>query len=440
MSDMISGEVVPRSPGGISDDRTILQPQWLLLALTPVIMALVTWGPQQHHYAAQLWLRFFSLPTLIIESIVIGIALAKGIRPLGIVRRMPVLAQAALAIIVAIDLGTAMFVAPDPGSAILRANTTLIHLCFGLSAAGLVGQASAQFDRDIWRLIVGGLLLYALLLTLYVALIRDPAHFDWGHLGLGVSNIRHVGFFLLVGASASLAFAVQAERKRTYWCWILATAVFTAFMFWSGSRNPVLAFTVACAIGAIVVPSMRTWKTAEAWTISTLGGAFASLMHVPPHTVFGLIRMFVSVAVEDPNALSTGRLGLWMGTLRTFASKPVFGFGEGQFIHIVPEAQSMYHHPHNLILQFLVQWGAVGALCAMALLIWAWWRIAHMARVSADQVLPAFLVLTALGAASFFDGIFFFVYPGMIVTLTIALALGTMLRSEAIQGAGHPPA
>lgn len=437
---MISGEAVTQRLGGVSGDRAILQPQWLLLALTPVIMALVTWGPQQHHYAAQMWLRFFSLPTLIIESIVIGIALAKGVRPLGIVRSLPLSAQAALAIIVAIDLGTAMFVALDPGSAILRANTTLIHICFGLSAAGLVGQASAQFDRDIWRLIVGGLLLYAMLLVIFVALIADPVHFDWDHLGLAVSNIRHLGFFLLVGASASLALALLTEHSLAYWGWVLAATIFTGLMFWSGSRNPVLALSMAGVIGATTVPAMRTWKAAMGWAVSMIGGAAISLVHVPPHPAFGLYRMFFSVSLEDADAVSSGRLEIWTGALQAFTERPIFGFGEAQFIKVVPEALSIYHHPHNLVLQFLVQWGAVGALCAMALLIWAWWRIAHLARVSADKMLPAFLVLTALGAASFFDGIFFFVYPGMVVTLTIALALGTLLRSDAIPGAGHPPA
>ncbi|RJF90857.1 O-antigen ligase family protein [Sphingomonas cavernae] len=413
-------------------DRSVFQLHWILIALLPVIMAAVTWGPEHYHYAIQVWLRFFSLPVLLVEAVVVGIALATGVRPLRVLRHLPVPAQAGLAMIVTIGLGTTLWVAGDPASAALRTNTTLIHICFGLSVAGLVGKTSPRFDREIWPLIVGGLLVYLLMLLSYVAMIEDPDVFDWGHLGLGVSNVRFVGFFAGIGAAASLALACLAQ-PRVYWRWVLAATLFMGLMFWSGSRNPVLAVSTACLIGAATMPAMRRMKTAIAWGSSVVGGALISLIHVPQHPAYGLYRMIFSVASGDANTISSGRLELWGGAIRAFAQKPIFGFGEGQFIHVVPEAMSVYHHPHNFGLQFLIQCGAVGGLCAVGLLIWAWCHIMKLTRCAEDQLLPAYLVLTALILAACLDGIFFFLYPAAMVALTIALTLGTALRNQPVQ-------
>lgn len=414
-------------------DRSVLEPRWIWIALAPVIMAAVTWGPQNYHYTIQVWLRFFSLPVLTIEIGVICSAMALGVRPFLLLRAMPALVQLALGIIAAIAGGTALFVAIDPANAVLRTAVSLIHVCFGLAAAGLVARTSPRFDGGIWPLIVGGLLLYLPMLVLYVMAVRDPLHFDWGHFGLAVSNIRFTGFFAVIGATAAVALACLAGGHERYRWWLLTATLFVGVMFWSGSRNPILAYSAACAIAAMCVPSMRTMHSAVAWVASMAGGALISLIYIPPHPAYGIFRLFSSVGHDDPNVISSGRLAFWIGSLRKFAERPLFGFGESQFIRIVPEAQSVYHHPHNVVFQLLVQWGAVGTVCTLALLAWAWWRMMVMARLSPQQSLPAFLVLTALLVASLFDGIFYFVYPAMMVALTIALGLGPALRQRTIQ-------
>lgn len=408
---------------------------WFTIALMPVLMAAVTWGPQDYHYRWQVWLRFFSLPVLAVEIFVIAAAvLGVGVRPLSAMRAMPYAARLALGAVVVIAMATALFVAVDPATALLRTTVSLIHVVFGCCVAVLASRAAARFDVEIWRLTVTGLLLYLSLLVIYVAGIRDPATFDWWHFGLAVSNIRFTGFFMVIGASAAVALACLAADGRAYWSWVVAATLFVGVMCWAGSRNPILSYSAALAIAAALVPQIRTRRLLAAWVSSLVGGALISLVYVPPHPAYGLMRIFSSAGLDGGNAISSGRVALWTGSVKAFIVRPLFGYGESQFIHVVPESWSMMHHPHNVVFQFLVQWGAIGALCALVLLAWAWFRIAAMARQAPERSLPALFVLTALLVAALFDGIFYFLYPAMMVALTIGLGLGPTMRREVMQG------
>ena len=114
---------------------------------------------------------------------------------------------------------------------------------------------------------------------------------------------------------------------------------------------------------------------------------------------------------------------IWEGALRVSLQRPFFGVGESQFIEIVPEAESILNHPHNSIVQIIAQWGYIGLSLMIILSSAIWMRLLRIARLPGTQIIPAFFTINTMLIYSLYDGVFYFVYPVMILSFLIALCL-----------------
>ena len=115
---------------------------------------------------------------------------------------------------------------------------------------------------------------------------------------------------------------------------------------------------------------------------------------------------------------------MWESTFQTFLQRPIFGFGESQFKVVVPAALNQYNHPHNSILQFMLQWGLVGVACLAVLTAPILWKVVQLSRQRPDESLPAFFVLAGLLIFSLYEGSLYHVYPVMMVVVALCFVLG----------------
>jgi O-antigen ligase len=403
----------------------------LLVALSPALMAITTWTPGGYFSVPLFYWRFFAPPVVAVELLAIGMAWAAGFRPLAAARALPGWIGAILGALVLIDVGDALFVAHDRPTATMRSTMTLIHLLFGLGVVHLLGVRRFDAYRALWWSLLAGAVLYVALLIAYVAAIAHPDRFDWQHFGLGVVNIRHAGFYVTVGAAMAFAIAATEPRRHLYWLAVAAATLCCAELFWSGSRSPLLALLAASMISAALIPVLRNWKLPAALSVAYVAGGALSLLHLPPHPHYGLLRMLISGSEKTANAVASGRIDLWWGAIRALRAHPIFGYGEGQFIIAVPEAQHIYHHPHNMLLQSMVQWGVVGAFLLAVLGVATWWSLYRATRTSGDRAVPAFVAVNGFAVYAMFDGVFFFVYPMMIVAFLLAAGLAAGRTSPA---------
>lgn len=392
---------------------------WALVALAPVLFALLTWAPSGERTAVQGLMRFLAIPVLAVELVVV--ALAAGLRPLGYLGAAPAWMKAALAALVVIALANTALVAPSPVHASIRTAMWLIHLLFGLSVARLLAPSSPDLRRTLWRYVVIGLCAYVGILALFVMAIDDPAGFDWKYFGLGVVHVRQLGFYSLVGAAAALGLAA-GQAGRSYWLSVLAASLMLGLSFWSGTRGSPVALLAALILGAILVPALRTVRLLGAAILSGAGGLLLSLIYLPPASFFGLVRISQSVSGGSVEELGSGRVAMWREALRAVGDRPLFGHGEAPMGLLIDNPYAL-NHPHNVILQVLLQWGAVGALCFFTLGAALCWRAWRRIGPAGSEAAPAFLVAASLLVMALYEGSFYHPYPVMMIAVSMAFLL-----------------
>ncbi|MBY8820718.1 O-antigen ligase family protein [Sphingomonas colocasiae] len=421
-----------------------MRPVWivcLLVALAPAIMAVTTWTPDGYFSAPLYFWRFLAPPVIAIELAAIAIAWRAGFRPLATILALPGWSSGLIGLLVAIDIGDALLVAPDPSAALMRSAMTLIHLLFALGVVDLMRARGFNDYRALWWALLTGSTLYVAIMAAFVVAIEQPARFDWLHFGLGVVNIRHSGFYVAVGAAFSFGLAATEPDKLRYWLAVGAGTLCCAALFWSGSRAPLLALLISGVLSAALIPALRTIRLPLAMILAYAGGGALSLIHAPPFGNYGLLRMVKAGAEATANEVSSGRVDLWRGSIRTFLARPLFGHGEAQFITVVPEAQSIFYHPHNALLQSLVQWGGVGTALFGTLAVMLWWRLLQGTRRAGATAAPAFVAVNTFIVYAMTDGVLFFVYPMMILAflLAVGLAASALPRDPDRSGFAAPP-
>lgn len=397
---------------------------WLLIAATPIVFALATWDVTNLHDPVRAWLRFYGGPVLAIELFAIAYAFLSGFEPLRTIRAWPAWTQAALLILIAVGLYTAMVVAPERLLSVSRTVIWLLHLLFGMSVAYLAAVSRVFLTRYFWPAVVVGLFGYVIILILFVAMIPDPARFDWVHIRLAVVNVRQLGFYSAAGAAAALGLSFSQTRWSSFVASAAAASVLIGLSFWSGTRGSIFAVWAAFAAGLIWFPALRSARAISTLVITSAIGASLSLLHSVPNGHYGIARLAVSAAAQSAEDASSGRLSMWSGTYRAILQRPLLGYGESQFRTVVPEAMGSFNHPHNALLQIALQWGLVGTLCSLALAGLLAWRCHLVLRTRHEFLIPGFMVLVSLLTMALYEGTLYHTYPIMMIALCVAVILG----------------
>jgi O-antigen ligase len=315
----------------------------------------------------------------------------------------------------------------DPVSAFVRTLAWVTHLIFGLVVFDIMarrGQSSRA--STIWGVLVAGLVLHAVGLIIFVALVPDPKSYSWTGMLYGVTNIRQLGFYSASGYALSLGLALSANNPRTRIVAASVAASMIAFSFWSGTRGSIIAVMAAALITFLVVPSLRTRFTIALALASLAGGIPLAMIYRAPDPYLGVERIFRDVELKNTFApeLRLGRMGLWKGALRGIVEKPLFGHGESQFRLLVKENEGVFNHPHNSFLQVAYQWGLVGAALFFLLLAAAGARLVRIARSSPNIGVPALLTFLSLFVMSLVEGSLYHTWPVMFLVFVTAAAIG----------------
>ena len=396
---------------------------WLLVAACPVLFAVATWPIPG--WATQDTIRHFSLPIIAIETIIVLVAFGRGFQLDQALLRLPAWSKTALAVLIAVAVGTAVLVAADTHGAVARTCSSIIHVLFALALVHLFETAWRPLVAQVWVAIALGTMGFGLVLGLFVSSTAPPETFEWPVFYLAVTNARQLGFYSVVGACAAFGVALGSSDHRRFLAWLAIASAMLGISFWSGTRSSIVAFVAAFAIGARLFPALRRAKAMAGMLLSLFGGLAIGLASPTPHPMFGPLRMLVSSSSDDPGS---GRTEIWLGTLRVFRDKPLFGYGESQFRLLVPEVHGAYNHPHNWMLQILFQWGLVGAFCYFALAALVWIHFERSVRDLGDSALPAYLVAISLLVYALYEGTLYHPYPIAMLALAITWAIAAASR------------
>ncbi len=262
-----------------------------------------------------------------------------------------------------------------------------------LLAAALVFEAALRWGADArlrsalwWALCIGGVGQCGIgVIQMFV-----PGWIDglWVmaplQLGRSVGNVQQpnqLGTLLMWSSFAVGGLALLGQIR--WWfaalCWFMLTAV----LVWTGSRTGLVALGLFCAWGLLQSGLTRRLRCAAcvqpAWALLVCAATVWWSHH------FGGLFYANSRAAQSGGDVTSGRKALWSACTDLIMQHPWAGLGAGRFkfawlFSDLPDRHAgVYGHSHNLVLQWVLDFGlprAVALTTCLALLVgtvlWRW--------------------------------------------------------------------
>ena len=385
--------------------------------LAPVLLFVLTWSSDLSLF--QRLARSYALPVLAVELAIIFIAVGEGLT----LRNPQWLPLALLGAFGVVAWGTAI-VAPYPAVALPRTGTWTIHLFFALALVSLARRQMLDFHQLRIAIQTGFLLTFALL-VIFVATTEQTAEERVSALP-AVGNIRWFGYY----AAAVTGLAAPGFLRGNRLAVLVATIAFT-LAFWTGTRGAIAAAIAGFSVSAILFDEFRSPQIWGRFLLCGLAGsllcwALAALVPIEGQGLGSIDR------VDD-----AGRVEFWLATIDSIRARPLLGWGDGQTVRFsVPLWGVAYPQPHNIVLQVLHAWGAVGGVLCLGLASWATPLFLKARSINAA---PFQLSALMIAAYSFIDGSLYHVHSVALFALCVAAAIAAGME-ESTQGAPPPSA
>ncbi|MES9943027.1 MAG: O-antigen ligase family protein [Candidatus Thiodiazotropha sp. 6PLUC2] len=407
-----------------------LQYIFIFIALEPIIKTVLTWNVSEKRTLLQYNIIHYSYISIALESLIIILVVTSGIDLTKVIKRLPLFQIMMIILVAASALLSAVSVVFNPDQVWIATLVWLIHFLFVYSLIS-ISLHSNLFNASIfWKTVLISAIGYVLLVIIFVNAVPNPTLYPWVDHMPGVTNLRHIGYFL----SPALAIVVGLYFSNTgSRVTLVSVFIFLAcFGAWSGSKGIFFALVTSLPIALIIYPELRNLRR---WLIlfAALVIAIVLSTKIPtPSPQFGLTdRITQSLEGKGPE-LSNGRKMIWTETVRMIGMSPLIGYGAGMYRKKITSTTGYsYNHPHNLILQMLFQWGLIGAAGIFSLIVTAWLKAVKTAKSVGVKTAPALLVLNDLLAYSLFDGTGY--YPWPITVMIIAVASILMTHNSALQ-------
>jgi O-antigen ligase len=271
---------------------------------------------------------------------------------------------------------------------------------------------AASRERVIRLLVM--IMLLALLLAvigIYIELVYGSFRFYRYHGGEGEWAVRdaYLTWGYIISGGAAMAFALAIFSRFGSLKQLVALAIFGVcvyFLLVNGARGPLLG-TVAAALLATVVHLPRIGNNrielAHAQLLGlgivVLGIVYVGYLVATDQSIYTLNRFLTLFEEADDPLLRRGanRFDQFAGAYRLWLDAPVFGHGLAGFYYLFGVTREIPgNHPHNIILQILVEFGIIG-LVFFALFMASGLRHFTFRRLKADPLaLAVFMVFTTI--------------------------------------------
>jgi O-antigen ligase len=244
-----------------------------------------------------------------------------------------------------------------------------------------------------------------------------------------VGHARHAGYNMLVAVLAGvfLLLSEPLPRHRVF----IGTALFlvAACLFWLGGRGSMLSALVALGVVFVWVrQKVIIDRRLLVITLSVVACAVIAAHFAASFSWNGVSNSIGrSVAAENADGLSSGRLTIWLYSLAAIRDDWFLGLGSQGYL-FVPGKWRNTAMPHNAIVQFLVEWGALGATLFLSLFLYGLRQAFARLRASASsinaEILSATTIVVALAVHGLTDGTFYHGKASFYMALCFAICLG----------------
>ena len=244
----------------------------------------------------------------------------------------------------------------------------------------------------------------------------------------GFSNPRFLNQFqmLFMPILAYLAFHQWHAAHR--YSKLLASIIFITLLvqwciaFSLGGRGLWLGLAVSHAALIIFFPRF--------WRLLTVQAAAGLLGFILFYLMFTVIPEWLGQASSVRDSMRFGlskREVIWQLAWDMFVANPWLGVGP---MHFSAEVNSVAAHPHQVVLQWLAEWGIFATLAAVFLAVWGMLHGLRFVRSEKGQPLDAALWMSILGALALaqVDGVFVMPYTETWLAILIGLVMARWSR------------
>ncbi len=313
---------------------------------------------------------------------------------------------------------------PHPFPAFARQAEWICHITFAASVWHFL-RSNRSSSRWIVGFIVGGACLS--IAIVFLAWVGDPdnAALHWRRYLPLFTHIRHFGYYVLAGLLlAQLWGADDRARSATVFLTVPILCVLWGALIWTGGRAALVAAVIGIGVTIVLAPNRR-WVLTGINTVALSVGSVIAVFMSAGRPELGWQGILSRMGGELPGGFATGRLKFWGLAYENFIANPVFGLGPDAYRYLQPKIFGS--HPHNIVLQFLTDYGMAGAAVVGLLGVILLASVLRKASDSRVDVRPervvAASVLVAFLANSLLDGNLYHAQPLMVVGVSFAIGL-----------------
>lgn len=358
-------------------------------------------------------------------------------------RMLPRWARCCLALFAATFWISSAYVSPFRAFSLLLCVGWVFHLLFAGAVFDLATQVVPARRPDVWPGFVAGMAAVTVVTAVHFTVLPPDvaAHvhqIDWGSAIPGFISVRLFGAWTaaILTMLTGVAWTQSGEMPNRRLLFGAIALVF-GLMFWSATRAAVVGWIGVLPLACIVAgpPRARDMITVLPLYL-VVAAVIATLLRPYGHPAFTFFDLLDPQLNASADAISSLRLTFWTKSLAIVRDYPLFGTGAGSSWWLITLGTARHVQPHNVLVQFLLNWGLVPTIPALALLGGAVLR-AH-ARVRREHtLLPLLMMLDCLLVIGLFDGMFHFAQFIMLIVGTLALCLApapATIRGSLTQG------
>ena len=306
---------------------------------------------------------------------------------------------------------------------------TFLGLFFIVAVVRHVSGVQAKYSEYILAVLVVVSVVNSLqfLAVYFAAIFTGLNNFDAYLLYSGFSNPRFLNQFQALALPFLAYFILRLIRCRPFpYANLLATVVFLGFLiqwiiaFTLGGRGLWLALIVSNFTIIIFFP--RYWRLI---IVQLVVGLVASLFY---YLMFTLVPEYLEVEPKLWDSLRSGlsaRETIWKLAWDIFVEHPWLGVGP---MHFAAYVNPVAAHPHQVILQWLAEWGVLATSFAVIVAGWGMISALKYIRKPQSELLDVVLwvgLLNALVLAQV-DGVFVMPYTQTWLAIMIGVAWARM--------------
>lgn len=323
--------------------------------------------------------------------------------------------------------------------AIARYNQTLMHVVFFVFVWDFIKRYKPNLIILYYTIVISTLVIIFFFFYEWVTVpnIRQQK-WHWFLDPPFNSFIRHSGFQAAAALSFFLVLFVSKNKYRlaeTINFLILITI--WSFLFWTGGRGILLSvfgsilFCLFWLKSRKITTNNFIFKVFIAIILGLLIAEIFSIFHW--NGIFSALKRFTDA--ESIKQFTSSRNEIWPEAWAHFQRSILFGYGSQAYYFLPSKFKGMVQ-PHNVILQFLLEWGIIGTGLFLYLLIRGFISglisSFTIEKSKADlNKLAAGLCIVTLGLNGLTDGTFFHPQPCFYIAIAYAIWLsGSPIREK----------